>query len=285
MTRKSHNKKRNVGVIYEQLVKRISRALVEGDQEKASKCTLILKKHFKNGTELYKEWRLFNSLIKTHINSDSLATRIIQEAKRAAKSHDNKKLEAEKSSLIRSINYELGETKFYNGYVKDYKQFATVQTLLNEWRQNSCTDFQRMTEYENKVHAMLLMEKASSKIEDHKVSDVNSLTVKLMTEKFNKVYGDILNSEQQSLIKEYIFSQSGGDSVGFKKKIKNIKSQALQELRVYSKDCRNLVLNEKITRVQKSLEKMDLDAINDTTIAKFLSLSKLCEELRGDTDE
>ena len=44
---KSHNKKRNVGIVFEQLVKYASKAIVENDQEKASKVLKITNKYFK----------------------------------------------------------------------------------------------------------------------------------------------------------------------------------------------------------------------------------------------
>ena len=121
MTKKSHNKKRNVGIIYEQLILTVSKSIINNDIKLAEAAKRIIKKYFRPGTELYKEFRLFNSLIKTHINSESLATRIIQEAKFAAKQHRTKILEREKSALIKSINYTFGRD-FYKQYIKEYKK-------------------------------------------------------------------------------------------------------------------------------------------------------------------
>ena len=50
MTKRSHNKKRNVGIIYEQLVQTISRALVEDDKSTAMKAKNLIKRFFKPGT-------------------------------------------------------------------------------------------------------------------------------------------------------------------------------------------------------------------------------------------
>ena len=82
---KSHNKKRNVGIIFEQLVRYASKAIVENNEEVANKVLKITSKYFKEGTELYKEYRLFNALYNTTLPSESLATRIISEAKNAAR--------------------------------------------------------------------------------------------------------------------------------------------------------------------------------------------------------
>ena len=85
MSKKSHNKKRNVGIIYEQLILTISKAIVENNLEDASRAKGIIKKYFKPGTELYKEHKLFQALIKPEINDASLATAILGEAKKASR--------------------------------------------------------------------------------------------------------------------------------------------------------------------------------------------------------
>ena len=284
MTKRSHNKKRNVGVIYEQLVRKLSQAVVEDDKKTMKECTRILKKHFKKNTELYREFRLFNSLIKTHIDSESLATRIIQEAKSAARAHNVQALDREKSSLIKSINYTFG-SGFYKQYISEYKNYATVQKLLNNWRSNSKSDFQELALYESKVHAMLLTKKDNTTMEEHKTEGVSSLTVRLMTEKFNKRYGRILNTEQQELVREYVFSQSSGKTKQLEEKFDSIRSRTLKELKTYSKECSNVVLNEKVGRVTESLNNLNFETMDDSTVAKFLSMAKLCEELKGDLDE
>ena len=98
MTR--HNKKRNAALIYEQLVRYISRALVEGRSEKARIASSIIKEHFVKGSQLYKEFRLFNSLMRTTVSDRMIAARIVEEARKAAQDHDPKSLDSEKSRLI-----------------------------------------------------------------------------------------------------------------------------------------------------------------------------------------
>ena len=84
----NHNKKRNVGLIYEQLIRYASKCLLEGKAERAETAMKIMKDHFKPGSELYKEFRLFNALVQTSVSSESLAIRVLDEAKKAALTHD-----------------------------------------------------------------------------------------------------------------------------------------------------------------------------------------------------
>ena len=84
----SHNKKRNIGLVYELLLRSISSALVEGNQERANISIDIMKKRFAPETEIFSEFRIFNAIMHTDINDTSVAAGILTEAKNAIKSID-----------------------------------------------------------------------------------------------------------------------------------------------------------------------------------------------------
>ena len=121
MTKRSHNKKRNVGIIYEQLINYISKALIENHLEKAAKGKKIIVEHFNKDSQIYKELRLFNAIVVTDIKDGSLATQILENAKGAARSHDTNMLRHEKNMLIKDINYSLGK-EFYSSTIDNYKR-------------------------------------------------------------------------------------------------------------------------------------------------------------------
>ena len=95
-----HNKKRNVGIIYEQLLRRTSAFMLENDEKKALDCVKITKKYFKPGSELYREFRLFQALLNTTTKSEPLAVRILEEARRGAKMFSQQQLDIEKFQTI-----------------------------------------------------------------------------------------------------------------------------------------------------------------------------------------
>ena len=109
MNKYKHNKKRNVGIIYELLLNHMSKCLLEDNKKDLNKLTKIIEKRFKKGTELYREFRLFNALATSTVSNIYVATSILAEAKNAARNIDLKKLEKEKSDLIRDINYKLND--------------------------------------------------------------------------------------------------------------------------------------------------------------------------------
>ncbi len=280
MSKRSHNKKRNVGIIYEQLMTVISRALVENDKNTALKAKQLVKRFFKPDTELYREHRLFNALAVTRLEDGSLATRILDEAKHASRSHNRNQLDREKSRLIREINRSLGQN-FYKVRVKNYTDYATIQTLLNEWRSYSTNDMTRLMEYEKRAHNMLLRPKEKIVLEEQIDPEISSLVVRIMTEKFNNKFKDSLSDDQKTLIKEYVFSQSG-DTSRFESTLSSIRRKTLSELKSFRQECENSVVSSKIDSVVVALNEIKVSEINDQTMARFLTLCQLQKELRGE---
>lgn len=272
-----HNKKRNVGIIYEQLLLSMSSAIVENDMARVDAIKGIIKKHFKQGTELYKEFRLFNALVKTTVPSDSLATRILEESMKASRNHDPVRLEREKSLLIKDINYIINESNFYDQKVNAYKSYATIQTLLNNWRGQN-PDIAITAEYESKVFGMLREQKSVQELSKEPKAD--KLTLRIMQEKFNKKYGSILNEEQSELMRSYIF----GDRTRARRIMKSIKESAERSLNAYKRECGNKVLLEKIDRVESGVKFLDESVLDDDQVSRFLLLSKLKDEILESKD-
>lgn len=273
-----HNKKRNIGIIYEQLLQTLSSAVINKDKSKIKVIKEILSSNFKPGSHLYREFRLFNALINTTVPSDSLASRILDEAKKGAKDFDLKQLNLEKSKLIKSINYKLNDSNFYSQRVDEYRSYATVQTLLDDWRRGEKANMTKLVEYELKVHSMLLADKRANKLSEKVDPEVNKVTVKIMLEKFNKKYGSALNSEQMSIVKDYIFNSESQ----IIPKLKEVKENTLKELSSLKKTCDNKILSSKVDKVYESVVTLDENIIDDDNMSRFMLVSRLKEEILED---
>jgi hypothetical protein len=270
-----HNKKRNVGIIYEQLAQAFSQSLVEKNQKKAFLIKKIIDTHYNQSGEVFKEFKIFNALLKVHASSDSLATSILQEARKATNSLNRKKLQIEKSLLIKDINYTLNEENFYSREILNYKNLATIQSLMNIWQKNSKSDFQKLAEYENKVHYFLREEKTSQNVLEEINPEVDGLVLKIMREKFNKKYKPILSNKQSEIIESYVCEN-------FEKTIsllKQIKEEASLKMKKFENKSDNKVLLEKAEEVNNKILNLDENIIDDENIAKFLLACKLCEQL------
>jgi hypothetical protein len=277
MTKHNHNKKRNVGVIHEQLVRYIGSAIISGEEKSAEKAVSIVTKHFKPGTELHKEFRLFNALVNMPLGDKELAKLVIAEAKNAAKLHDKMKLSQEKSSLIKMINYTLDENKFYDIRVPTYKLYATVQSLFDSWRGSTILEIHNSAKYE-----MSLIEWISRKEEEVQVSTVEQdpLVYKIMLKKFKEKYGNTLLPAQKKVVEAALTK----DSKSLLKELELTRQNAVSSLKEFKTACSNNVLLEKIDKVIKNVESFN-SVDESTNLSRTLQLLELVSELKGENDE
>lgn len=281
MSGRNHNKKRNSGLLYEFLVRSISQALVDGNTKQSNVALKVIRRHFKPGCELHKEFRLINSLIKTTVSSEAVAASIIQEAKAAARSHDKAALDREKSLLISTVNRSINDENFYDHQVNNYKIYATVQTLLNDWRTPN-TDLGRMAQYEDQLLKWLVTEKVETPDAalPEESPGTSRLLMKVMMKRLNEKYAAVLNDEQKQLVRAYAFSTANDDPVSIKMKLQEIKQKLVSEIDEYSlKNPDDVYVNKKLAEAKLRLEEEALESIDDDTVTRFMLYTKLRSEL------
>jgi len=278
---RSHNKKRNTGLLYEFLVRTISRALVEGDKRRSAQGLRIIKRHFKPGTLLHKEYRLINSLVKTTVSSEAVAASIMQEAKAAARSYDLKQLDREKSLLISAINKQVGDEDFYDQPVNEYRTYATVQTLLNDWRSPD-RDLGRLAQYEDQLVRHLVAEKSvdvDQALPDDSPGE-GRLLMKVMMRKLNEKYAGAMTGEQRQLLRAYAFSTANDDPQSISLKLAEVKQRLLAEIDAF--EAHQTVsehLSSKLSETRKLLDSELLESVDDDTVTRFMLYTKLSGEL------
>jgi len=273
MSSRTHNKKRNVILVYEFLIRAISKALMEDDKRRQAAALKVIRRNFKPGTELYKEFRLANAMYTSTVSTSSVASSIMSEAKTAVRDIDERKLNREKSILIREINYSLGQD-VYDEPIPDYTILATIQTLFNEWRRTS--DLGRLAEYEDKVNRWLVTEKTR---EETPISDLDPGTSRLMTSiisrKLNEKYADKLTSEQKEIIRIYALSEAAGADTRIEAFLSDIKERL--EIQLAHTDSNGKQIDE----IKQMLLDENLETVDDDTITRFMLYVKLGSELTG----
>lgn len=267
-----HNKKRNVGLLHEQLVRHASQMTVEGNRSEAEKAVSILTESFADGTELIKEFKLFSALVHPRIESPEIARRIVEESRRACEDHDPHKLDKEKSTLIRRVNHEIDRSDFYNQRVENYKVFSTIQALLNEWRGKGHLSPEERVKYELVLENHLTRKRHSVDLETKENAD--PLVFNIMVEKFNQKYGDKLSPQQNNLLKSKLLGDD--EEVVRQSNLLRLEARAAVE-RFYS-DCDNSVLNEKRDFLLSRINEYNPDT-TDESVSKALMLSDLIKEL------
>ena len=291
-----HNKKRNVGLVRELFARYIAVAMIEHKKDKQEKAIKLIAKHFRKGTELQKEWMLFRTLLDTKITNKETAVSLVGEIKKAVKSLDVKLLEQQKSSLIHDINHGLCDEEFWNREVPNYKSYATAQILLSSWASSDKINenMGQLAELEDKLITDLLVEKAIKpknkeeiveKLFEAKDKNIDALVVKIMTEKFNKKYSAALNTKQKIIIQEYVFSKKDNNPTKLVGLMNSIRASINMKINTFlNEEASSEHLKEKLVEVKDFIfeEKLtDSLVINDETMAIYLDLAKLEEELMG----
>jgi hypothetical protein len=272
---KHHNKKRNIGIIYEQIINFVSECLINENKKDAEVAINIIKNNFTKNSQLYKEYKLFKALSDTHQVTDQLATMIITEAKSACNNMFNSnQLEKEKSNLIKELNYTFGKGTIFSKKISNYRIYATIQTLLNEWRENT-NNFDKTTEYEILLHESLT---EKSLKEEKKPIKVDKLTYSLMKEIFKKKYSSNLNEDQNKLISLYINEDYKSLSENYtliKKRIKNFLENKIVSLN-------NQIILEKKDSVINKIKLLKENDFSKENLQKYLLALKLEEEILGE---
>jgi len=275
-----HNKKRNIGIIYELLLKHISLNLLEGNKKKAKVATKLIEQHFKKDTELYKEFRLFNALAQSKITHTHTIASILNEAKIASNNLNEKKLEKEKSDLLRSINYKITDKDFYYRSIANYRDLGVVQLALNEWRKKE-KDIKNLIDIETRLGELMFRKKevVSEVVEVYDASHSDRLVLKIMTEKFNRRYGEELTSDQKQIIEGYVFL-SDKNPKKLQTFFKEKKREALNNLETFEGTSNNKYLLSKLDEVREKIKNMSSEEISDVSVVKFLTLTKMISEIK-----
>lgn len=270
MSKRIHNKKRNVGILYELLVRKVSESIVENNSKNSDKALEIIEEFFSKDSVLLKEYRLFSALTKTYVESDQVISRLLSEARKGSNSFDHNALEHEKSRLIKRINKSFDDDNFFNTKIPDYKNFASIQSLLNAWRDPERFGMGKIAEAEERVASLLKEKKIVADLEDLKTSNVDPLSFKLMIEKFNRKF-KVLSESQRSVV----------DSVMQKNDAKTVNLLEIELLKAKSsikemkKEEKSKWLLEKVDKVEKVIENLDPTDISEESLQKFMTLSHM----------
>ena len=282
-----HNKKRNAGLLSEFFARYMAKAIIEkrdGDLEKAKD---LFARHFRQGTDLYGELRMFQALLETNLDSRDAAVSLLEQVKRGCKLQSQARLDLEKSALLHEINVHLGGPAFFQEEVGDYRNYATIQVFLNHWRGGLLTEhLGEVAQLEDKILATLTSKEQKgpkSQILNLTNQDVDGLVVNLMTKKLNEKYRGTLNEEQKEMLQLYVFSK---DDEKVKDKLivclESLRQKALENItQALSSDSDAKVVASKLQEVKTLLQEDfgDTKRIDDQLVTFYLGISTLRKEL------
>ena len=278
MKKSKHNKKRNVGIVYELLVSHMTKNLLSENFEDFTKIKKLIERNFHKKTELYKEYKVFSALSNGNTKKTEIAAALLSESKKRIRKINQKKLSKEKSMLIKEINYNFGKN-FYYYSIPNYKNLAAIQNLINEWKKGDEGNLLKSVSQEEKVINYLMEEKANKDFPVVKKDSSSKLMLKIMSDKINEKY-DYLSASQKQIIKNYVIylDQDKNKLISYLKECKN---KAIKNLELFKNNNDNDFLKTKINKVVENISSLNENTLSDDTIIKFLVVENLIKELEA----
>jgi len=276
-----HSKYKNTGILFELLVRQITSDTLDG---KDSPSKDILKKYFVK-TELGREYRLFETLLKKTSLTETKANIVISTLLDSSKTLNRSIIKRQKYNLISEIQKHYDLNSFFNHKLPNYKIFAAFYTLTeihNSLNRNNVDQIinNKVTILEHLTAAQITLGVVKNEVMEEFInadSDVRFLAYKMLLENFNSKYDD-LNPNQKLILKEFITSIDNTPRLRefYTNKIHEIKT----ELTSLNTKTKNEVTKIKITEIVSLIKPpTKTSKISDNDLVDLLQYYDLINEL------
>ena len=266
-----HNKKRNTALVYESLIREATVSIIKNDTDRKNKVFEIIKKHFKQDSELFAHLQCYRSLYENQGMPKNTCEKILKEAKLSTRLIDFNGLFKQQTELIKDINTELSPEVF-NNFVPNYKTLATIDQIFS----TKLSPQKRVMLEEKVIDEMTNSE--SPAIVNNNADDI---AVKFFTQKFNEKYSSVLSEEQKTLLSLYI-SSFADNAVELKTflneeiyRLKSIIGESLQDETISSDN----EMVEKTNKIVEKLESFKSTNIDEDILLTILKTQELAKEL------
>ena len=277
-----HSKYKNTGILFELLVRQITADTLKGGDSPAID---ILKEHFVK-TSLGREYKLYESILKSKVLNEGRANMVISTILETSSKFNRTSLRKQKYNLINEIKKHYNLDVFFGAKIKNYKELASLYTLIEGYNSKEASDSQQIIE--NKV--TLLEHLTKQEVNEKEVKedvlkefqtydkDLRILTYKVLLEKFNSKYEN-LSIEQKQVLKEFINSVDSTPGLRdfYNNKINELKTTLNKE----AKTIKDKATQIKITEVAKYLVELDKTAkVNNDNLVDLLQYFELVKEIK-----
>ncbi len=286
MKKLKHSKFKNTGILFELLVRQITLEVINGDS--VGKAKRILHEFFNKKTELSKELRLYELLLKEKQKTENRAEKFIDVVCEERKKINDKKLIREKYELVKTIKESFDLDKFLSYPLTNYRQLASIYKLFES---NSATSYNLKDKFDAKVtlieHISNTQTKDKNKIvEDSPMlktfssqdKDLRLLTYKILVENFNKKYTTSLSKNQKKLLEQYInnISNTTGFVDYYKVELKN----SISKLKKLNERICDVATNIKLAETIKIMEGIKVNkVVSDDNVSMLMLSYELAKEI------
>ena len=286
MKKIKHSKFKNTGVLFELLVRQITLEVLNGDKKETAKT--IVREFFAPNTELNKELRLYDILLKEKYGSETKADRLVETVCDAHAKLNQSALSKEKFNLIKEVSAKFDIEQFLSSPITNYKVLASIYKVFESKRESNydIKDIfnSKITLIENitsKPSQKLKPTEDTKLIETYKQQDkdLRLLTYKILVETFNKKYTN-LDDSQKNLLKEYINNIT--NTTKFKDYVSIELPNIIAELKAIKAKVQDKVTTIKLSETISVLEKMKIGkTVSDNNVSSIMLSYELIKELKS----
>ena len=278
-----HSKYKNTGLIFELLVKQIAADTLS---KKESPAVKILRRHYTGNTALVKEFKLYDYVIKNKGIGQKKAEAIVTTIVELSRKIDNQALGKQKYQLIKELKEHYNLEDFFSIKVENYKPLAALYCLLEAQNTDDLVDPKVFVDNKTTILEHLLQSKQSQNtakdtlIEEYSKydKDLRLLTYKILLEKFNDRYKDLL-PEQKTILREFITSANSST------KLRSFVNEELDKIQKGLSKLKNKVEDQiikiKLEEVYKSITPVkNTEKVTDNHLVSLMQYYELVSELR-----
>lgn len=276
MSKLKHSKFKNTGILFELLVKQIASDTLAN---KDSLALEVIKKHFKRGTELNKELKLYQALTKENFDSQYKAQEFVNIILEERNKLNEGILRRQKYNLIKSIKEAFVMEDFFKYRVNNYREFASVYKLFENTQSASPKEYvtckNTILETITKQNVEIVTENEDTTY-TNQPKEVRMLAYKFLVESFNSKY-TTLSEEQKQILRKYI------NNVDNSAKLRTF---VITEVRKLKKQLNEVNVSDKVAKIKLN-ETINLidnitnsKVINENQILSLLRYHELLQELR-----
>ena len=280
MSKVKHSKYKNTGIIFELLVRQITEeTMADGSTTAVS----LMKKHFHKNSNLLKEYQIYRSITQQKYDDKMAAQMFIETCVEKYNDINKSHLRREKYNLVKEIKSVYNTETFFNSKINNYRNLASIYLMLENNGSPSLITNTKLSIIESIVTppTASTTESTDAITETYsQMSDLDKkLTYKILIEKFNSKYST-LNSEQKSLLREYI--ESVTNTPRLKQYINESIEKVQAELDVMVEKVTNPVVKIKINEVRNLIKPLcKKSSVHDDNVVNLLNYYELVQELRN----
>ena len=276
MGKLKHSKFKNTGILFELLVRQIASDTLSDNTCYATK---IIQNHFRKGSQLARELKLYQSLTKENFDSEYKASEFLNIILKERAKLNEGVLRREKYNLIKSIKDSYIIEDFFKYRVSNYREMASAYKLFEnvesvspkEYVDCKNTIFEAIT-----TDKVVIKEEVVSEEYSKQPKEVRLLAYKFLVDSFNSKYSGLTES-QKLILKNYINNIDNSNT---------LRKFVVSEVAKLRRELKSIKISDKVTKIKLN-ETVNLigeltknKVINENQILALLRYHQLLQELR-----